>query len=44
MVRPRRSRFSSPRAIRSAVPVEMKAVESGIMPATSTTVVQEIER
>ena len=28
----------------SAVPVVMKAVESGIMPATSTTVVHEMLR
>ena len=31
-------------AMRSAVPVVTKAVDSGIMPATSTTVVHETER
>ena len=39
---PTRSR--SRHAMASAVPVETKAVDSGIMPATSTTVVHETAR
>ena len=35
---------SSQPAMRSAVPVTVNAVDSGIMPAISTTVVHEIER